>query len=187
VLCAQGNVRTTEVLAQPWTDAAGRTGILILIRDLTALCRTRSGPGGRTGYGGLVGADPAMTALYDLIEAIGPSDAALVIEGDAGVGKELVAQAVAPRGRAVRPASPRSPRHRIARPGRAGAQRDASARPGERGVALGTGSTPPAAGDRHGRARRRSSHGGNRTAAARSLGIGRATFYRWWREAGLGA
>jgi DNA-binding NtrC family response regulator len=32
-----------------------------------------------------------------------------------------------------------------------------------------------------------SSHGGNRTAAARALGIGRATFYRWWREAGLGA
>jgi anaerobic nitric oxide reductase transcription regulator len=30
-----------------------------------------------------------------------------------------------------------------------------------------------------------SSHGGNRTAAARALGIGRATFYRWWREAGL--
>jgi transcriptional regulator of acetoin/glycerol metabolism len=31
-----------------------------------------------------------------------------------------------------------------------------------------------------------SSHGGNRTAAARALGIGRATFYRWWRAAGLG-
>ena len=31
-----------------------------------------------------------------------------------------------------------------------------------------------------------SGHGGNRTAAARALGIGRATFYRWWREAGLG-
>jgi transcriptional regulator of acetoin/glycerol metabolism len=30
-----------------------------------------------------------------------------------------------------------------------------------------------------------SSHGGNRTAAARALGIGRATFYRWWRESGL--
>jgi anaerobic nitric oxide reductase transcription regulator len=31
-----------------------------------------------------------------------------------------------------------------------------------------------------------SAHGGNRTAAARALGIGRATFYRWWRDAGLG-
>jgi PAS domain S-box-containing protein len=94
VLCAQGNVRTAEAHAQPWTDAEGRTGVLILIRDLTVLCRTRSGPGGRTGYGGLVGADPAMTALYDLIEAIAPSDAPVVIEGEPGVGKELVAQAI---------------------------------------------------------------------------------------------
>ncbi len=94
VLCAQGNVRTAEALAQPWTDAGGRTGILVLIRDLTVLCRTRSDPGGRTGYGGLVGADPAMTALYDLIEAIAPSDAPIVIEGEPGVGKELVAQAI---------------------------------------------------------------------------------------------
>ncbi|HTO73796.1 MAG TPA: helix-turn-helix domain-containing protein, partial [Gemmatimonadales bacterium] len=29
-------------------------------------------------------------------------------------------------------------------------------------------------------------HGGNRSAAARALGIGRATFYRWWKDAGLG-
>jgi two-component system response regulator HydG len=28
-------------------------------------------------------------------------------------------------------------------------------------------------------------HHGNRTEAARALGIGRATFYRWWHEAGL--
>jgi hypothetical protein len=151
VLCAQGNVRTAEALAQPWTDAGGRTGILILIRDLTVLCRTRSGPAGRTGYGGLVGADPAMASLYDLIEAIGPSDAPVVIEGEAGVGKELVAQAI--HARIVRSASPRPPRHRVARQGRAGAQRDAPARTGERGVALGPDPPPPAAGDRHGRAR----------------------------------
>ena len=99
VLCAQGNVRTAEALAQPWTDAEGRTGILVLIRDLTILCRNRSGPGGRTGYGGLVGADPTMTALYDLVEAIAPSDAPVVIEGEPGVGKELVAQAIHARSR----------------------------------------------------------------------------------------
>ena len=76
VLCAQGNLRTAETFAHPWTDAAGRSGILILIRDLTVLCRSRSGPGGREGYGSLVGADPAMVAIFDLIEAVAPSDAA---------------------------------------------------------------------------------------------------------------
>jgi PAS domain S-box-containing protein len=99
VLCAQGNLRTAETHAHPWTDAEGRTGILILIRDLTSLCRSSSGPGGRNGYGGLVGADPAMTALYDLIEAIAPSDVPAVIEGEAGTGKELVAQTIHARSR----------------------------------------------------------------------------------------
>jgi two-component system, NtrC family, response regulator HydG len=99
VLCAQGNLRTAETHAHPWSDADGRTGILVLIRDLTALCRSRSGPGGRNGYGGLVGADPAMTALYDLLEAVAPSDAPVVIEGEAGTGKELVAQTIHARSR----------------------------------------------------------------------------------------
>jgi PAS domain S-box-containing protein len=99
VLCAQGNLRTAETNAHPWSDAGGRTGVLIIIRDLTVLCRNRSGPGGRNGYGGLVGADPAMTALYDLIEAIAPSDAPAVIEGEEGTGKELVAQTIHARTR----------------------------------------------------------------------------------------
>ena len=99
VLCAQGNLRTAETRAHPWRDAEGRTGILILIRDLTVLCRHRSGPAGRNGYGGLVGADPAMTALYDLIEAVASSDAPAVIEGEQGTGKELVAQTIHARSR----------------------------------------------------------------------------------------
>jgi len=99
VLCAQGNLRTAETFAHPWTDTAGHTGILILIRDLTALCRARTGPEGRAGYGGMVGADPAMTALYDLVEAVAPSDVPVVIEGEPGVGKETVAQAIHARSR----------------------------------------------------------------------------------------
>ncbi len=94
VLCAQGNVRPAEISARPWTDAGGRVGVLILIRDPAVLCRHRTGPGGRPGYGSLVGADPAMEALYDLIEAVAPSDAPLLIEGEPGVGKDLVAQLI---------------------------------------------------------------------------------------------
>ena len=104
VLCAQGNLRTAEIVAHPWTDAAGRVGLLVLIRDVAVLCRHRSGPGGRPGYGSLVGADPAMEAVYDLIEAVAPSDAPVVIEGEPGTGKELVAQLIHARsGRAERP------------------------------------------------------------------------------------
>ncbi len=104
VLCAQGNIRSAEIVAHPWSDAAGPVGVLVLIRDLTVLCRHRAGPGGRPGYGSLVGADPAMESLYDLVEAVAPSDAPVVIEGEPGTGKELVAQLIHARsGRAERP------------------------------------------------------------------------------------
>jgi PAS domain S-box-containing protein len=104
VLCAQGNLRSAEIVAHPWTDAVGRVGVLVLIRDLRVLCRHRTGPGGRPGYGSLVGADPAMESLYDLVEAVAPSDAPVVIEGEPGTGKELVAQLVHARSaRAERP------------------------------------------------------------------------------------
>jgi PAS domain S-box-containing protein len=99
VLCAQGNLRTAEITAHPWIDASGGVGVLILLRDLTILCRRRTGPGGRPGYGNLVGADPAMEALYDLIEAVAPSDAPVVIEGEPGTGKELIAQLIHARSR----------------------------------------------------------------------------------------
>jgi PAS domain S-box-containing protein len=104
VLCAQGNLRAAEVVAHPWTDAVGQVGLLVLVRDLRVLCRHRTGPGGRPGYGSMVGADPAMEALYDLVEAVAPSDAPVVIEGEPGTGKELVAQLVHARStRAERP------------------------------------------------------------------------------------
>ncbi len=104
VLCAQGNLRTADTLAHPWTDAAGRVGVLITMHDLTVLCRRRTGPGGRPGYGSMVGADRAMEAIYDLIEAVAASDAPVVIEGEPGTGKELVAQQIHARSqRAERP------------------------------------------------------------------------------------
>lgn len=99
ILCAQGNLRTAEVGIHPWTSSAGNTGLLILVRDLSVLCRHRTGPGERPGYGNLIGNDPAMESLYDLIEAVGPSDAPVIIEGEPGVGKELVAQLIHARSR----------------------------------------------------------------------------------------
>ena len=104
VLCAQGNLRSAELVAHPWADTGGQVGILVLIRDIRVLCRHHAGPGGRPGYGSLVGADPAMEALYDLVEAVAPSDAPVVIEGEPGTGKELVAQLLHARSaRAERP------------------------------------------------------------------------------------
>ena len=51
-------------------------------------------PGRRTSYHGICGAAPAMQELYDLIERIGPSDSTVLILGENGTGKELVARAL---------------------------------------------------------------------------------------------
>lgn len=98
IFCAQGNLRSAEVAAVPWREGPSG-GLLILIRDLAVLCRQNSGPAGRAGYGNLVGEHPAMRALYRLIEAVAPSDAPVLVQGERGTGKELVAQLIHARSR----------------------------------------------------------------------------------------
>ena len=56
---------------------------------------------------GLVGRDPAMLQLVDLIERVAPSSAAVAVLGESGTGKELVARAIHARSpRADRPFIP---------------------------------------------------------------------------------
>ncbi len=76
----------------------------------TALADRREAPapaaGRRTSYRGIYGAAPAMQELYDLLERIAPSDSTVLIQGENGTGKELVA-------RAIHQASPRRDRRFI--------------------------------------------------------------------------
>jgi two-component system response regulator HupR/HoxA len=51
-------------------------------------------PGPRTGYHGIVGGAPAMQELYTLLDRIAPSDATVLVTGENGTGKELVARAI---------------------------------------------------------------------------------------------
>jgi two-component system response regulator HydG len=45
-------------------------------------------------FGPLIGRAPAMRAVYQMIERVGPTDATVLILGETGTGKELVARAV---------------------------------------------------------------------------------------------
>ena len=51
-------------------------------------------PGRRTSYHGIIGAAPAMQDLYAMIERISPSDSTILVQGENGTGKELVARAI---------------------------------------------------------------------------------------------
>jgi transcriptional regulator with PAS, ATPase and Fis domain len=51
-------------------------------------------PETRTGYHGIVGASPSMQELYRLLDRIAPSDASVLVQGENGTGKELVARAI---------------------------------------------------------------------------------------------
>ncbi|HEY1907099.1 MAG TPA: sigma 54-interacting transcriptional regulator [Myxococcaceae bacterium] len=85
-LHTQLNVGETEVILEPATPAR------------------KDGP---SAWHGLVGQDPALRQLIDLIERVAPSAAAVAILGESGTGKELVARAIHARSpRADRPFVP---------------------------------------------------------------------------------
>ncbi|HMG24694.1 MAG TPA: sigma 54-interacting transcriptional regulator [Kofleriaceae bacterium] len=67
--------------------------------DVAAALRDRDAvpeppPEHRTGYHGIIGSSPAMQELYHLLDRIAPSDATVLVQGENGTGKELVARAI---------------------------------------------------------------------------------------------
>jgi two-component system response regulator HydG len=87
--CAKNDV---EVVGSILAQAVGTIRRALLqedeIRDLQDRIEVSAG------FSGIVGKDPKMQLLYKLIEDIAPTDATVLIQGDSGTGKELVARAI---------------------------------------------------------------------------------------------
>jgi two-component system, NtrC family, response regulator len=62
-----------------------------LIRENT---RLRDEIKGKSGFSGMVGKNPKMIQVYQLIEKVAPTHASVLVTGESGTGKELVAKAI---------------------------------------------------------------------------------------------
>ena len=69
-------------------------GVLACFRDLTAEIHQARRLGKVDQFAGIVGCDPQMLALYELIPELAESNAPVLIQGESGTGKELVAAAL---------------------------------------------------------------------------------------------
>ena len=63
--------------------------------DIVTLARTRAASLPAVGrFGQLYGGSPAMIAVYSMIEKVAPTDATVLVTGESGCGKELVARSI---------------------------------------------------------------------------------------------
>jgi len=71
-------------------------GVPVQLGDAEIVLEPREGPepGRAEAFEGMISRDAAMRQVFELVERVGPSDAAVTILGETGTGKELVARAL---------------------------------------------------------------------------------------------
>jgi two-component system, NtrC family, response regulator HydG len=86
-----GPSRVYSVYAQPLT---GGGGALLVVRDITRITDLESRLKGATRFQSIVGKNPAMRAVFQLIEDLSETTATVLICGESGTGKEGIAAAI---------------------------------------------------------------------------------------------
>ncbi len=84
-------VRIREAFLKPnCTISLGKSNIKFLPIDE----RVRIVPSSRNSYGDMIGTDVKIREIFGMLEKISPTDTTVVIEGETGTGKEVVARSV---------------------------------------------------------------------------------------------
>jgi PAS domain S-box-containing protein len=90
-----GTRRILETKSMPLQDMDGSPlGVLLTFKDNTELHVLKKRLHHHHSLGGLVGKDPKMLLLFDLIREVAMVKIPVLIEGESGTGKELVATAI---------------------------------------------------------------------------------------------
>jgi PAS domain S-box-containing protein len=75
-------------------EGGGLAGVLATMRDITSLAGLKFWTEDATGFAGIVGRDPKMVQIYRQIQKVAQHDYPVLITGETGTGKELVAAAI---------------------------------------------------------------------------------------------
>ncbi|MBN1867250.1 sigma 54-interacting transcriptional regulator [Candidatus Sumerlaeota bacterium] len=90
-----GEARNVESLIKPMLDYMGRAvGVLVSFHDVTRERRLERRLGEIEQFSGIIGRDPKMLEIFDLIRDVAGSDVSVLVQGESGTGKELVAAAI---------------------------------------------------------------------------------------------
>jgi sigma-54 dependent transcriptional regulator, acetoin dehydrogenase operon transcriptional activator AcoR len=90
-----GTQRILETRSMPLQDVSGSPlGVLLTFKDNTELHALKNRLRHHHSLGRLVGKDPKMLLLFDLIREVAIVKVPVLIEGESGTGKELVATAI---------------------------------------------------------------------------------------------
>jgi PAS domain S-box-containing protein len=81
----------TSMLKDP---KGGAVGVVVVFRDMTELVTLQRELRARYRFHGLVGKNPRMQEIYQLIESLAETDSTVLIQGESGTGKELIAAAL---------------------------------------------------------------------------------------------
>ena len=75
-------------------ENGGFAGVLAAVKDITSLVGLKLWTGVVAGFAGIVGRDPQMIQIFQQIRQLAENDYPVLITGETGTGKELVAAAI---------------------------------------------------------------------------------------------
>jgi PAS domain S-box-containing protein len=95
ILDGKGRAIPLNLYTAPFRDEAGTTrGAVCTLRDLREIERIVDERRQRAPFLGIIGTHPRMREVFDLVEMIRDSDSTVLIQGESGTGKGLLAQAL---------------------------------------------------------------------------------------------